>query len=137
MLHMIAYSNNIVLCFLLGSKSSVPSSLQRYTELEVLQQFHATLNSAIVDPDVFASHLITKGFMTNEVAANQMPLGFSNYRKVGNLLGVVDSHIKSSRIVSYERLREKFCAFLSILGSPEIGLYDIARRMEEQCCMLI
>ena len=112
----------------------MPSSLQRYTELEVLQQFHATLNSAIVDPDVFASHLIAKGFMTKQVAASQMPLGFSDYRKVGNLLGIVDSHIKSSRVVSYERLREKFYAFLSILG--ELGHYDIARRMEEQCCTL-
>ena len=113
------------------------ASLQRHIELDVLQQFHATLNSSIPDPNVFASQLIANGFITKLTADNKMPLGISNYQKVGNLLGVVDSHIKSTRVVSYERLKEKFSTFLSILGSPEVGLQDIAKQMEEQCCMLI
>lgn len=109
--------------------------LQRPKELDVLQQFHATLNSAIVDPNVFSSHLISKGFMTQQTANNKMPLGISDYQKVGNLLGVVDSHIKSARVSGYERLKEKFNTFLSIL--LELGLGDTATQMEKQCCMLL
>ena len=111
------------------------SSLQRPVELDILQQFHATLNSSILDPDVFSSHLISKGFITKQVAANMMPLGISKYQKVGNLLGVVDSHIRSGRVVSYEQLKERFAIFLSIL--TELGHSDIAKQMEKQCCMLI
>jgi hypothetical protein len=112
------------------------ASLQRYAEFDVVQRFHATLNSSITDADVFASHLITEGFISREVAANKMPLGFSTFQKVSNLLGVVDSHIKSARVVSYERVRDRFKIFLSILSNPELDLGHIAWKMEEQCCML-
>ena len=112
------------------------ASLQRCTEFDIVQKFYATLNSSITDADVFASHLIAEGFISGEVAANKMPLGFSNYKKVGNLLRVVDSHIKSARVVSYERVKNRFKTFLSILSNPELDLGHIAREMEEQCCML-
>ena len=109
--------------------------LQRPKELDVLQQFHDRLNSAIVDPNVFSSHLISNGFVTQQTANNKMPLGIPDYQKVGNLLVVVDSHIKSARVSGYEQLKEKFNTFLSIL--LELGLSDIATQMEKQCCMLI
>ena len=109
-------------------------SLQRYTEFDVLQRFHAILNSSITDPNIFAAHLIAEGFMSQQVADNKMPLGFSNFQKVGNLLGVVDSHIKSVRVVSYERVRDRFKAFLSILSYLDLG--HVAREMEQLCCML-
>ena len=54
------------------------ASLQRCTEFDMIQKFYATLNSSITDADVFASHLITEGFISRQVAANKMPTGFSN-----------------------------------------------------------
>ena len=127
------------MCFLLilivaGTRSNLPPSLQRYVECDVLQSFHATLNSSIVDPDVFASHLIQNKFMSRQTADNKMPLGFSNYRKVGNLLGIVDSRIKTAGTVSREHVRNRFNVFLSILSSA-LGLQDIADQMAYQCCM--
>ena len=112
------------------------ASLQRCTESDIFQKFYATLNSSITDADVFASHLIAERFISRQVAANKMPLGFSNYQKVGNLLGIVDSHIKSAGVVSYDRVRERFKTFLSILSNAELGLGHIAWEMEQQCCML-
>ena len=117
-----------------GTGSNLPPSLQRYVECDVLQKFYATLNSSIVDPDMFAAHLIQNEFMTQQTADNKMPLGFSNYRKVGNLLGIVDSHIKTAGIVSREHVRNRFNVFLSILSSA-LGLQDIADQMAYQCCM--
>ena len=107
------------------------SSLQRPVELDVLQRFYSDLNSKIIDPNIFANQLISKGFTTKLTATNKMPLGLSNYEKVSNLLGVAEAHIKSIDT------REKFGAFLSILGSHDLGLQEIAEQMKEACCMLI
>ena len=112
------------------------ASLQRYAEFVVFQRFYATLNTSITDPDIFAVHLIAEGFMSRQVADNKMPLGFSYFQKVGNLLGVADSYIKSARVVSYERVRDRFKTFLSILRNPDLDLGHIAGEMEEQCCKL-
>ena len=113
-------------------------ALQRCKEFDVFRRFYASLNSSISDPDVFAANLISEGFVSRAVAANKMPLGISNYQKVGNLLGVADAHIKSAGVVSYDRVRERFKAFLSVLSSPELGLDpSIPTQMEEQCCTFV
>ena len=115
-------------------KSTASPSLRRSAESDVLQHFHADLNSAIVDPDVFAAQLIQYEFTTKQVADNKMPMGFSDYRKVGNLLGIVDAHIRSVGSVTPERVRERFIIFLSILRN-KLGLNNLAQRMENECCM--
>jgi hypothetical protein len=63
-----------------------------------------------------------------------MPLGISNYRKVGNLLGIVDSHIRSVSSVSPERVKERFITLLLILRN-KLGLDGLAQKMETECCM--
>ena len=109
----------------------MPQSLQRYVESDVLRRFYATLNSSIVDPDLFATHLIQNGFVTRQIAENKMPLGVSDYHKVQNLLGVVDAHIETA---GSEDVMRRFHIFLSILGNV-FGLHDIAGQMASQCCM--
>ena len=119
----------------LGSKKSgAGPSLKRSTESAVLQHFYAELNSSISDPDVFAAQLIQHEFTTRQTADNKMPLGFSDYRKVGNLLGIVDSHIRSVSSVSPEQVKERFTTLLSILRNA-LGLGGIAQKMETECCM--
>ena len=113
---------------------SSPLSLKRSTESDVLQHFYAELNSSISDPDVFAAQLIQHKFTTKQTADNKMPLGISNYRKVGNLLGLVDSHIKSVSSVSPERVKERFITLLLIIRN-KLGLDDIAQKMEVECCV--
>ena len=103
-------------------------------ESDVLQHFYAELNSSITDPDVFAAQLIQHKFTTKQIADNKMHLGISNYCKVGNLLGIVDSHIRSVSSVSPEQVKERFLTLLSILHN-EIGLDDIAHKMKIECCM--
>ena len=108
-------------------------SLKRYTESDCLQHFFAALNSYITDPDMFAAQLIQYEFTTRQTADNKMSLGIHNYRKVGNLLGIVDSHFRSINSLSPERVKERFLIFLSILH--ELGLHDVAQKMEIECCM--
>ena len=62
-----------------------------------------------------------------------MPLGLPDYRKVGNLLGLVDSHIRSTSSVSPERVKERFISLLSILYN-KLDLGSIAQKMEHECC---
>ena len=121
-----------------GSKGSgagdLSLSLKRSTESDVLQRFHAELNSSITDPDQFAAELIQHKFTTKQTADNNMPFGIPKYRKVGNLLGIVDSHIRSVSSVSPERVKEKFITLLLILCN-KLGLHDVAQKMETECCM--
>ena len=63
-----------------------------------------------------------------------MPLGVSNYRKVGNLLGLVDSHIRSVSSVTPERVKERFVTLVLILRN-KLGLDGLAQKMEMECCM--
>ena len=95
---------------------------------------YAELNSSITDPDMDAAQLIQYEFTTRQTADNKMPLGIPNYRKVGNLLGIVDSHIQSLSSVSPERVKERFLTLLAILRN-KLGLVDIAQKMENECCM--
>lgn len=120
---------------MLGAERHLPPSLQYCIECDVLQRFYATLNSSIVDPDLFAAHLIQNGFTTRQTADNKMQ-GFSDYCKVGHLLGVVDAHIKTACVVSHEHVRSRFDVFLSILGNV-LGHQAIAQQMADQCCMFI
>lgn len=83
---------------------------------------------------MFASQLIQYEFTTKLTADNKMPLGLSDYRKVGNLLALVDSHIRSISSVSPERVKERFITLLSILRD-KLQLGDIAQKMEYECCM--
>ena len=121
-----------------GSKGSgagdLSPSLERPTESDVLQQFHADLNSSITDPDQFAAQLIQHKFTTKQTADNKMTSGVSDYRKVGNLLGIVDSHISSVSSVSPEKVKERFVTLVSILRN-KLGLDDLAQKMETECCM--
>ena len=109
-------------------------SLKRSTESDVLQRFHADLNSSILDPDRFAAELIQYKFTTEQTADNKMPLGVSNFRKVGNLLGIVNAHISSVSSVSPERVKERFDTLLLILRN-KLGLEGLAQQMETECCM--
>ena len=122
----------------LGSKGSgagaLSLSLKRPTESDVLQRFHAKLNSSITDPDRFAAELIEHKFTTKQTADSKMPLGVPEYRKVGNLLGIVDSHIRSVSSVTPEKVKERFMTLLLILHD-ELGLDDLAQKMETECCM--
>ena len=115
-----------------GAGISSPS-LKRSTESDCLQHFYATLNSSITDPDIFAAQLIQYEFTTRQTADNKMPLGIPSYRKVGNLLGIVDSHIRSISSLSPGRVKERFLILLSILH--ELGHRDVAQKMEIECCM--
>ena len=121
-----------------GSKGSgagdLSLSLKRSTESDVLQRFHAELNSSITDPDLFAAQLIQHKFTTEQIADNKMPLGVPNFRKVGNLLGIVNAHIGSVSSVSPERVKERFMTLLLILRN-KLGLDDLAQQMETECCM--
>ena len=108
-------------------------SLKPSMESDCLQHFYAELNSAITDPDVFAAQLIQYEFTMKQTANNEMPLGISNYRQVANLLGIVDAHIRSISSVSPERVKERFLTLLSILH--ELGLHEVAQKMEMECCM--
>ena len=121
-----------------GSKGSgagdLSPSLKRSTESDVLQRFHSELNSSITDPDQFAAELIQHKFMTKQTADNKMSLGVFSYGKVGNLLGIVDSHIRSVSSVTPERVKERFVTLLLILRN-KLGLDGLAQQMEMECCM--
>lgn len=78
---------------------------------------------------MFAAHLISHQFITKQSADSlTMVRGISTYQKVGHLLGVVDKRLRASRNVG-----ETFKVFLSILSIP-LGLRDIAKQMETECC---
>ena len=109
-------------------------SLKRSTESDVFQKFYAELNSSITDPDQFAAELIQHKFMTKQTADNKMSLGVFSYGKVGNLLGIVDSHIRSVSSVTPERVKERFVTLLLILRN-KLGLDDLAQKIEMECCM--
>ena len=115
----------------------MPSSLCRYPEYDVLQKYYAALNGAIESPQIFSSHLIANGFITQQSAANKIKImGVSDYEKVGDLLGVVDSQLRTAGAVSPEKVTEKFKVFLSILSNP-LGLREISEQMEAECCKFI
>lgn len=117
-----------------GGAGDLSQSLKRSTESDVFQRFYAEMNSSITDPDQFAAELIQHKFTTKQTADNKMPSGIPNYRKVGNLLGIVDSHIRSVSSVTPERVKERFIILLLILRN-KLGLDGLAQKMETECCM--
>ena len=113
----------------------MPPSLRRYRECDVLQKYSATLNEAIDDPQTFYRLLVANQFVSKQSAKNKINVtGVSDYKKVGDLLDLVDSRIKTAGVVSHEKVTEKFKLFLSILSNDELGQKDVAEQMEAECC---
>ena len=108
---------------------------RRCIECELFQKRYADLNSAIKDPDVFSRHLISKGFVTDQVATNILTLtGISEYAKVGKFLSTVSS--KLTTIKNPDTLKEKFYAFLKVLQEFDQDLSEeISREYSKSVCM--
>ena len=108
---------------------------RRSIECELFQKRYADLNSAIKDPDVFSRHLISKGFVTDQVATNMLtPTGISEYAKVGKFLSTVSSQL--TIIKNPDALKEKFYAFLRILQEFDEDLgREISREYGKSVCM--
>ena len=92
------------------------SSLKRCVEVEVLKSHFAQLHEAVVNPDVFGTHLMQCGFATfTDISGIVSTLGYSNHQKMSQLLEIACSRIRTA--TSKESARNLFNQLVLIFAN--------------------
>ena len=100
------------------------SSLERCVEVEVLESHYAQLLEAVVNPDVFGTHLVQCGFATStDISSVVSSVAFSNHQKMTQLLEIVCSRIRTA--IPRDSARTLFDKLVLIFAN-HLDRFDIA-----------